>query len=361
MIHHIYHSVIPNKKNRFKPHILKHEVLVIAFLLLYGFQINYNMANGSGRLLGYATNINVSQLNSLSNSERTSRGLPALTLNSQLNNAATAKANDMIAKNYWAHTSPSGKEPWAFISEAGYSYSYAGENLAYGFSTSSGTVQGWMDSPGHKANILNTNYSQVGYAVVNGSNYQGGENTVVVAMYAYPYGASAPSSTPEPASTSIPAPQPAVQSAPVTTPEPQIIVKEEPTPERDVEVCRDGEVITVTESNIIESDVDPPCPVPEPETDVDAIAQNVESAPPSAETSPINSGNVLGSLTAPAVASAGFLSMAVMASGLRHIHFWQHHKPRHMLHWLHKHPVFQTLALVAGLLTVLASGSGFVG
>ncbi len=121
------------------------------------------------------------------NQQRTSRGLRALTTNSKLTTAAQNKAADMAAKDYWSHVSPTGKTPWAFITEAGYSYQTAGENLAYGFATSSDTVTGWMNSSEHRANILNTSYTNVGFGIINIPNYQGeGPQTLVVAMYASP-------------------------------------------------------------------------------------------------------------------------------------------------------------------------------
>lgn len=172
-------------------------------------------------VLSYATEMSRSGLLSNTNSERTSRGLGSLALNSKLNQAAQNKANDMVARNYWSHNTPDGQEPWIFFDQAGYSYTKAGENLAYGFATSSATVTGWMNSPGHRANILDSEYQEVGFGFANASNYVStGENTIVVAMYAKPQvlAASYTEPTPAPApSTAKPAPKPAAQSTPVTS------------------------------------------------------------------------------------------------------------------------------------------------
>lgn len=130
----------------------------------------------------YASNIAVGDLNSLSNQERTNAGLAPLNLNSQLSAAAYAKANHMIANNYWAHIAPDGTAAWSFITAAGYQYTSAGENLAKDFSTSSGVVSGWMASPTHRANLLSSTYNDVGYAVVNGV-LLGTQTTLVVAIY----------------------------------------------------------------------------------------------------------------------------------------------------------------------------------
>jgi len=149
-------------------------------------------------VLAYATDMSISGLLDGTNSQRASNGLGGLNLNSQLDNAAQAKANDMAARDYWSHNTPDGQTPWTFMSAAGYNYATAGENLAYGFNSSSDTITGWMNSPGHRANILNSSYVDVGFGIANSPNYQGtGPETVVVAMYASPAGGS----TPPPAST----------------------------------------------------------------------------------------------------------------------------------------------------------------
>jgi uncharacterized protein YkwD len=176
-------------------------------------------------ILGYATDMSSAGLLQYTNNERTSTGLGALALNSKLNQAAQAKANDMVARDYWSHNTPEGNPPWVFFSAAGYSYVTAGENLAYGFDSSSGAVVGWMNSPGHKANILNNSFVDVGFGIANSDNYQGtGPETVVVAMYGSQVaGAAAPTPAPAPpvaAQTPPPAP-PAPTPAPAA-PEPAV-------------------------------------------------------------------------------------------------------------------------------------------
>lgn len=170
----------------------------------------------AGTVLSYATDMTPGGLLASTNTQRTQNGLGNLTLNGALAQAAQAKADDMVARNYWSHTTPDGKEPWMFITNTGYQYLAAGENLAYGFSTSSDAVTGWMNSPGHRANILNGKYQEVGFGIANGASYQGGEETVVVAMYAQPTAAVAktpstasttPKPVPAPASSAVPASQ----------------------------------------------------------------------------------------------------------------------------------------------------------
>ena len=123
--------------------------------------------------------ISSSSIVSLANSSRTAAGLGTLSTNGQLESAARAKANDMFANQYFAHNSPQGKTPWDFINGAGYSYVYAGENLAIGYSDSTELHNAWMNSPSHRENIMNPNYREIGVASVDGV-YEGANTTIVV-------------------------------------------------------------------------------------------------------------------------------------------------------------------------------------
>lgn len=123
---------------------------------------------------------------SMTNSARGNNGLGTLSTNSQLTSAAYAKAQDMLANQYFAHTSPSGKTPWDFIKGAGYNYSYAGENLAIGYSSANELFNAWMASATHRQNILNPNFREIGIAVVSGT-YQGAETIVVAQEFGTPY------------------------------------------------------------------------------------------------------------------------------------------------------------------------------
>ncbi len=197
-----------------KPHHL-HGIRVILFgislVALCLVRVDVQLltpTTSAGSVLAYATNTSRSDLATYTNNARSQNGLGGFSLNDKLNNSAQAKANDMIARDYWAHNTPDGTLPWWFFEQAGYNYSSAGENLAYGFSDSASTVNGWMNSPAHKANILGA-FTEVGFGIASGANYQGGENTVVVAHYGTP---AAPPPPP-------PAPAPQVQStAPTATP-----------------------------------------------------------------------------------------------------------------------------------------------
>lgn len=121
----------------------------------------------------------------LTNGDRAADKLNSLSTNAQLTAAAQAKANDMAAKGYFAHNSPGGQTPWTWMSNAGYSFVDAGENLAVDFTDSTDVEHAWMNSPEHRANILNSNFTEVGIATAQGM-YQGHMVTFVVQMFGRP-------------------------------------------------------------------------------------------------------------------------------------------------------------------------------
>lgn len=184
----------------------------------------------SNHVLSYATEMSLSGLLSGTNSARAANGLAPLSLNSQLNSSAQAKAQHMTDLDYWAHVAPDGTQPWYFFNQAGYAYIRAGENLAYGFTTSQGAVDGWMNSPSHRANILG-DYYDVGFGVVNAPNYQSsGQQTVVVAHYGAQTAAPAPApTTPAPAAPAQPQTLPSASPIEPVAPEAQP-VEETPAP-----------------------------------------------------------------------------------------------------------------------------------
>ncbi len=119
-------------------------------------------------------NSKASQILSLVNQERQARGLAKLTLDAKANKVAQVKAEDMAKKGYFSHTSPTYGSPFEMLKYFGVSYKAAGENIAKGQKTAQSVMNGWMNSQGHKANILNSNYTKlgVGYAVdANGTPY----------------------------------------------------------------------------------------------------------------------------------------------------------------------------------------------
>lgn len=115
--------------------------------------------------------------------------LPALTENSALNLDAQMKLNDMFAKQYFEHESPTKVGPADLARAVGYEYIVVGENLALGdFGGDLGVVTAWMNSTGHRANILNTHYQEIGVAVGKGM-YKGYETWLAVQSFGMPVSA----------------------------------------------------------------------------------------------------------------------------------------------------------------------------
>lgn len=109
----------------------------------------------------------------LVNIERQKEGLAPLTHSSELSKVARAKSQDMANNNYFSHNSPTYGDPFAMMGSFGIQYRTAGENIAKGYSSAESVVRGWMNSSGHRANILNPSFGKigVGYVKVNGTTY----------------------------------------------------------------------------------------------------------------------------------------------------------------------------------------------
>jgi hypothetical protein len=164
-------------------------VLLISLFLAFGVpsgRLAVAAKNPTGKVLSYATSMSVSGLLTATNSERANNNVATLSLNSKLDAAAQAKAEDMAARNYWSHNTPEGNPPWVFVTAQGYQYQKLGENLATGFSDEQSTISGWMASPPHRENLLDPAFSEVGFGYANNPNYTsggGGPMTIVVAFY----------------------------------------------------------------------------------------------------------------------------------------------------------------------------------
>ena len=180
------HLFVPKSENNYRARALHPDFLtyylILALVLTFTFK---NFGGAFSNVLGYATDITTAKLFELTNAKRSEAGLGTLTYSDKLSKAAENKAHDMFANNYWSHFSPSGKSPWDFILGSGYKYEYAGENLAKNFLFSQGVIDAWMNSPLHKENLLRPQYTEVGYAVVNGI-LNGEETTLVVQMFGKP-------------------------------------------------------------------------------------------------------------------------------------------------------------------------------
>lgn len=121
----------------------------------------------------------------LTNTDRRSNNVTELTVNPTLQAIAQSKANDMAEKGYFAHTSPEGKSPWYWFKQGGYAFTYAGENLAVDFSDSADVERAWMNSPTHRANLLNDKFTEIGVATAVGT-FEGRQTTFVVQEFGAP-------------------------------------------------------------------------------------------------------------------------------------------------------------------------------
>jgi len=111
------------------------------------------------------------QVVQLVNRYRTQYGLSPLTMNWELSRVARIKSQDMVDNNYFSHNSPTYGTPFQMMQAFGIRFKTAGENIAYGQRTPEAVVKAWMNSSGHRANILNANYTQIGVGYVSDGHY----------------------------------------------------------------------------------------------------------------------------------------------------------------------------------------------
>ncbi|WP_242241542.1 CAP domain-containing protein [Bacillus cereus group sp. BfR-BA-01309] len=107
----------------------------------------------------------------LTNAERAKQGLSALKIDTELSKVARIKSEDMQKNNYFDHNSPTYGSPFDMMKKFGISYTSAGENIAQGQRTPEEVVQAWMNSAGHRANILNNSFTHIGVGYVESGNY----------------------------------------------------------------------------------------------------------------------------------------------------------------------------------------------
>lgn len=139
--------------------------------------------------LAYLAAISPEEIIALTNREREAAGLNALTANQLLTKAAIAKSKDILKFQTFKHNIDN-KKFSAWVREAGYNYSYAGENLAIDFLTSQSIIEAWKSSPMHKKNLLSPYYQEIGLAAIDGK-FKGQATTVVVQIFGAPAAGSA--------------------------------------------------------------------------------------------------------------------------------------------------------------------------
>lgn len=176
------HLFIPQSSNNHKAKLLHPSVLSLISLSLFVVQIGIRTTSFSQpAVLGDSANISPAEVIRLTNEKRANAGLPALTYNQALAQAAKEKGENMLANDYWAHVGPDGTQPWYFFAKYNYKYRYAGENLARDFTSASSVVDAWMASQSHRENMLSPKYKDIGIAVVEGD--LGGSNVTLVVEF----------------------------------------------------------------------------------------------------------------------------------------------------------------------------------
>lgn len=235
-LHKVLNYLVPSRGNAYRPHLLKKQWLLFFLTMVLtaeGVFVGSTLLKQSG--IEFLAAVVPGEVIAFTNVERIGEGLSLTAEHALLSKAAQAKAEDMAKNGYFAHVGPDGKEPWAWIGEAGYLYRYAGENLAVRFVESKDVVEAWMASPSHRANIVKPMYTDIGVGVAEGL-YEGRPATFVVQYFGAPREAIVASAAPAvpvvdldtgeeipPQTTSEPAVQGVTASAAADQSVPQVI------------------------------------------------------------------------------------------------------------------------------------------
>ena len=227
---------VPHEGNEYKPNSLEKAAVFGMVLLIL---LSFTLANLQS-IIWMSSDWMVSTILpavivDLTNKEREDLSLGDLRRNATLDMAAQLKAQHMAAGQYFAHYSPDGISPWHWFSEANYRYIHAGENLAIHFTDSDEVVDAWMNSPTHRANIVNGNYTEIGVGTARGT-YEGFNTVYVVQLFGTPAAQPAPVAV-----ASTPAPTPTPQPA---TPQPAVLAETESIIEQDEDVVVAAEPVT---------------------------------------------------------------------------------------------------------------------
>lgn len=226
---HVKDHVVPHPRNHYQPHLLHHRSLAAFSVLLLTIKIfSFAAIEFTPGVTVTASAITQSTVLDLTNKARAASNIAALTYNLTLERAAQAKANDMLARQYFSHNTPDGRTPWTFFEAAGYKYLNAGENLAVHFSDAEPLQDAWMNSPGHRANILNSSFKEMGVGIAKGT-FEGHDSIFVVEEFGNPAGGVAqakPAAEPAAVRQAAPAPVPViVQQNPPAQPATNKLIK----------------------------------------------------------------------------------------------------------------------------------------
>lgn len=204
--HHLRNAFIPHAGNDYRPHALRRRWIHVYAAVIIGVKIISVVAISLYAGIAKVADVTPASIISLTNQTRQQSKVSTLKANTLLARAAESKAQDMINQQYFAHVSPTGVTPWKWFKQAGYAYTYAGENLALDFISGEDVIAAWLKSPSHRRNLLGTKYKDIGVAVVTGK-INGVSSLIVVQMFGAPTPAPAtkkvtvPAQTPSPTAT----------------------------------------------------------------------------------------------------------------------------------------------------------------
>jgi hypothetical protein len=179
------HYFFPTRHNSYHPHIFSTKKIMVIMCVALAIFATSIFGSRFISTSGILASIQTAFLVELTNQDRQNNSAQSLQVNPLLVEAAQRKANDMASKSYFAHTSPEGLTPWFWFGDVGYSYKYAGENLAVNFSDSLDVHRAWLASPTHKKNIIDPRFTEIGIATAQGV-YKGRPATFVVQMFGTP-------------------------------------------------------------------------------------------------------------------------------------------------------------------------------
>lgn len=173
------HYLLASEENDYRPFITSPMAMVFFLVIIWGLRFLLPIT------VTFAQSyLDPRDIENRINAERSARNIPTLTTNDKLITAAASKANDMLARSYFSHIDPDGNYVWPKITAAGYTpYLTLGENLAMDFTSASDMVTAWMNSPTHRANLLNENFQDQGVASASGRYDNDHDTTIVVSLF----------------------------------------------------------------------------------------------------------------------------------------------------------------------------------
>lgn len=199
----LHNAFIPHEGNDYRPHALRQPWLHVTAVTAIMVKVVVIAAVSFYASAGRVSDITPTTIVALTNQARQARKVAPVKLNPLLTKAAEKKAADMAQKQYFAHISPTGVSPWTWFKQAGYSYTYAGENLALDFVSGEDVIDAWLKSPTHRSNLLGTKYKDIGVAVVSGK-IGGVTSLIVVQMFGAPTPVAATKKVTVPTQTPLP-------------------------------------------------------------------------------------------------------------------------------------------------------------